>query len=84
MIKKIHVLSDRTKITTYLAYLRESANLTQQAFANKHGVTQSTISKLENGDDLDVKLRHLHMYAAATKRGISLCIDGTIYQFLKQ
>lgn len=50
----------------------QSAGLTQHQQAKKLGKTQSAISKLESGADLELTLRELAEYATATEQAIRL------------
>ena len=46
----------KADLAVYVFKHRESAGLTQKQFAEKYGISQSTVSKVENGDD-NVSLR---------------------------
>ncbi len=64
--KAVSRFEAETNIVHQLALLRQKAGLTQEQMAERLGVTQSAISKLENGPDEDLSLRHVEIYAEAT------------------
>lgn len=69
---KVAELEKETAVTAFLANLRVAAGLTQAQVAEKFGVSQSAISKLEAGRDDDLTLGDLRQYAEVTGRGIIL------------
>ena len=69
---KIEELRKETGLTEILAKLRVAAGLTQEQVAERFGVTQSAISKLESGRDEDLTLADIRRYTELTGQRISL------------
>ena len=69
---KIADLREETRLTEILANLRTSAGLTQEQVAQRFGLSQSAISKLESGRDEDLTLGEIRQYAELTGQRISL------------
>ncbi|MEI7732236.1 MAG: helix-turn-helix domain-containing protein [Verrucomicrobiota bacterium] len=69
---KVKALEEETHIVLQLAKLRQAAGITQEEMAKALGVTQSAISKLESGSDLDVTLREIKEYSRVTDQRIGL------------
>lgn len=72
---------ERRKLVHFLFALRSSAGLSQKEIAERMGCSQSRISKLENGEDDDLRLGDLRAYVKAlgsdvtflfAKRGLGL------------
>lgn len=61
-----------TCITDGLARLRRTAKLTQAEIAQRLGVTQAAVSKIESGHDETLTLAIIGAYAAASKQRVSL------------
>lgn len=61
-----------TEIVQRLALMRQSAGITQQQMAEKLGVTQSAISKLEAGRDEDLTLAQIREYSKALDQRIGI------------
>lgn len=61
-----------TCITDGLARLRRTAKLTQAEIAQRLGVTQAAVSKIESGRDETLTLAIIGAYAAASKQRVSL------------
>lgn len=62
------------RVTLQLARMRTRAGVTQEQIAERLGLTQSAVSKLENGIDDEVTLRHLRAYAEATGQRADLSV----------
>jgi transcriptional regulator with XRE-family HTH domain len=69
---KVKEMERETRVVLQLARLRQAAGITQEEMAKAMGVTQSAISKLESGTDLDVTLREIRDYARVTDQRIGL------------
>jgi transcriptional regulator with XRE-family HTH domain len=61
-----------TMITGRLAFMRQTAGITQEEMAEHLGVTQSAISKLEAGRDEDLTIREIREYSKKTGQRIAL------------
>jgi len=69
------LVSEIEKATTLvqaLTMLRLKAGLTQEQMAERLGVTQSAVSKLESGRDEDLTVKQIGEYAKATGQRIGL------------
>jgi transcriptional regulator with XRE-family HTH domain len=64
-VKRVKHLVNRTRIATGLAKLRLRKGLTQNDMAKALGVTQGTISKIENGPDDELTVKILGDYYRA-------------------
>lgn len=51
--------------------IRESLGMTQIELSRKSGVTRATISKLESGEEVEVKISTLKAIASALNREVS-------------
>lgn len=69
---KVAEYDRETRVIQNLVAIRQAAGLTQQQLADKLGKTQSAISKLESGCDLDLTIRELAEYATATDEQFNL------------
>jgi transcriptional regulator with XRE-family HTH domain len=69
---KYREIASETRITLHLARLRQAAGMTQEQMAEKLGVSQSAISKLESGRDEDLTLREVRDYSRATNQRIGM------------
>lgn len=69
---KVVELRGETRIILQLAKLRQKAGLKQEDIADRLGVNQSAISKLESGKDEDLSVRQVREYAKATGERIAL------------
>jgi transcriptional regulator with XRE-family HTH domain len=65
-------LKKATRLVERLATARQRAGITQKQMAERLGVTQSAISKLEAGRDSDLTVRHIIHYAKATGERIGV------------
>lgn len=72
--KRVAELREQTRLTLYLAVLRESAGITQAQMGNAMNTSQSYISKLEAGMDEGVTIGDLKGYARTIGRPITLTI----------
>jgi len=70
--EKFKELERETRVVVQLAKLRQAAGMTQEEMAKAMGVTQSAISKLESGTDLDLTLREIKEYSRVTDQRIGL------------
>ena len=61
-----------TRLVHQLAHLRHLAGLTQEEMANRLGITQSAISKLESGRDEELTVSQIREYARASGERIGL------------
>ncbi|SRR6266478_1975953 len=61
-----------TMITGRLAFMRQTAGITQEEMAEHLGLTQSAISKLEAGRDDDLSIRVISEYSRITGLRIAL------------
>lgn len=71
---KVDQLRKETGLTEILANLRVAAGLTQEQVAERFGVSQSAISKLESGRDEDLTLGEIRKYAELTGQRIALML----------
>lgn len=71
---KIDELRKETGLTEILASLRVKAGFTQEQVAQRFGVTQSAISKLESGRDEDLTLGEIRKYAELSGQRIGLLL----------
>ncbi len=71
---KIEKLRKETALTEILAKLRVEAGLTQQQVAERFGMSQSAISKLESGRDEELTLGEIRKYAELTGQRIGLVL----------
>lgn len=69
---RVEELRQETGLTEILASLRVAADLTQEQVAERFGVSQSAISKLESGRDDDLTLGDIRKYAELTGQRIGL------------
>jgi transcriptional regulator with XRE-family HTH domain len=69
---KVAEYKGETRIILQLARLRQKAGLTQEHMAERLGVNQSAISKLESGKDEDLTMRQVREYARATGERINI------------
>mgnify|MGYP000847092497 FL=1 len=69
---KVEELRQETSLTEILANLRVAAGLTQEQVAERLGVSQSAISKLESGRDEDLTVGEIRKYAELTGQRIAL------------
>jgi transcriptional regulator with XRE-family HTH domain len=69
---KVNEMEKETRVVLQLARLRQAAGITQKEMAKAMGVTQSAVSKLESGTDLDVTLREIRDYSRVTDQRIGL------------
>jgi len=69
---KVAEYDRETRVIQNLVEMRQAAGLTQQQLADKLGKTQSAISKLESGTDLELTIRELAEYATATDQAFGL------------
>ena len=70
--KAMAEIEKQTRLVTKLALLRQQAGLTQEQMAQRLGITQSAISKLESGADDDLTVRELREYAKQTTQRIGV------------
>lgn len=61
-----------TRVTDGLARLRRTSRLTQEEIAQRLGVTQAAISKIESGRDETLTLATIRAYAEASQRPIAI------------
>lgn len=71
MINTIDILIDTQLLRSELAELRKSRHMTQAQVAEKAGLSKSTISNIEAGEEKGVTLASIIKYARA--------IDATIF-----
>lgn len=69
---ELEALERKSIVTDTLVQIRKQANMTQAQLAEKMGVTQSAISKIESGSDESLKLAEIKAYASATDSKIVL------------
>lgn len=62
------------QLTLKLALMRQKAGVTQADMATRLGITQGAVSKLENGFDDDITVKHLRAYAEATKMNVGFAV----------
>jgi len=65
----------KADLAVYVFKHRENAGLTQKQFAEKYGISQSTVSKVENGDD-NISLRAV--VEMSTAFGLELKLENRI------
>lgn len=63
---ELEALERKSIVTDTLVQIRKEANMTQAQLAEKMGVTQSAISKIESGSDESLKLAEIKAYSRAT------------------
>lgn len=61
-----------TRVTDGLARLRRTTRLTQEEIAQRLGVTQAAVSKIESGRDETLTLATIRAYAEASQRPIAI------------
>jgi len=61
-----------TRVTDGLARLRRTSWLTQEEIAQRLGVTQAAVSKIESGRDETLTLATIRVYAEASQRPIAI------------
>jgi transcriptional regulator with XRE-family HTH domain len=71
---KVEELRKETALTEILAKLRMEAGLTQQQVAERFGMSQSAISKLESGRDEELTLGEIRKYAELTGQRIGVVL----------
>jgi transcriptional regulator with XRE-family HTH domain len=74
MQEKVEQMVRSVEIATKMAQLRHHAGITQKEMADKLGVTQPTISKLESSKDGDLTLDQIMGYVKVTGQRICLQI----------
>ena len=75
---KVANLRNATKVALQLALLRQSAGFTQEQMAERMGITQSAISKLEAGTDDELTLAEIAEYARATGERIYIAFGKRV------
>jgi transcriptional regulator with XRE-family HTH domain len=70
--KHFKEIVNATRVVHQLAHLRHIAGLTQEEMAEKLGISQSAVSKLETGRDEDLTLAQIREYAKVS--GQRICI----------
>lgn len=63
------------RLVKTLINMRVAKNLTQSQLASLAGVNQSKISRLENGEDRELKIEDIELYAKATSSEFTLLIS---------
>lgn len=66
--------ADARQLTLKLSLMRLNAGVTQAEMAKRLDITQGAVSKLENGFDDDVTVKHLRAYAEATKMNVGFAV----------
>ena len=66
--------ADARQLTLKLSLMRLKAGVTQAEMAKRLDITQGAVSKLENGFDDDVTVKHLRAYAEATKMNVGFAV----------
>ncbi len=74
VVQEVRENARQRRVTLQLARMRTRAGVTQEQMAERLGLTQSAVSKLENGSDDEVTLRHLRAYAEATGQRVDLSV----------
>ena len=69
---ELETLKKKSIVTDALVQIRKEAGMTQAQMAEKMGVTQSAISKIESGSDESLKLSEIKAYSRATDSKIVL------------
>ena len=69
---KVAELEGETRLVLQLAKLRQKSGLNQEDIAQRLGVQQSAISKLESGKDEELTIREVREYARATGERIAI------------
>jgi transcriptional regulator with XRE-family HTH domain len=70
--QKVEKFARETRLSLYLAKLRQKAGITQKEMADALKLTQSAISKLEAGTDEHVTVHHIQEYSRVTGSRISI------------
>lgn len=68
---------------TALSQLRHTANLSQMQLAQKMGVSQANISKIENGGDIQLSTLDRCITALGGKLSIHATLDGKTITIFK-
>jgi len=72
VIEQFQAAQAESRLVDMLVALRRSAGLTQEAIAEKVGVTQSSVSKWESGKDEDLSVKIVSEYAKAADQRVAL------------
>ena len=72
VVEQFEANQKESRLVEMLVDLRRAAGLTQEAVAEKLGVTQSAVSKLESGKDEDLTVKIVGEYARATDQRVAI------------
>lgn len=71
-----NIKTNKLKQAYQLSRLRQHANLSQQALADKMGVSQANISKIEHGGDIQLSTLDRYITALGGKLSIHATLDS--------
>lgn len=74
--ERIHAKAHALKQAYELSQLRQTANLSQMQLAEKMGVSQANISKIENGQDMHLSTLIKYVNALGGTLSINAHING--------
>lgn len=74
--ERIKAKAEKLKQSYELAQIRQSARISQAQLAEKMGVSQANISKIENGDDVKISTLIKYVQALGGKLSINAQING--------
>lgn len=74
IVEDVRNISNARQLVLKLSTMRTAAGITQTEMAKRLGCTQGAVSKLENGLDDDVTVKHLRAYAEATKMNVGFAV----------
>jgi len=72
LVEQFQAAQAESRLVDMLVDLRRAAGLTQEAIAEKMGVTQSAVSKWESGKDEDLSVKIVGEYAKAADQRVAL------------
>lgn len=74
--KKVQDQINRRQLVKALISMRVDAGLTQKDIADAIGCTQGRVSKIENGFDEDLQMRHIVVYAKLAKKDLTFLFSN--------
>lgn len=73
---QINAKAQKLKQAYELSQLRQTANLSQSQLADKMGVSQANISKIENGGDVQLSTLQKYVSALGGKLAVTATMDN--------
>lgn len=80
--ERIKAKAQQLKQAYELAQLRQIAQLSQMELAEKMGVSQANISKIENGEDMHLSTLAKYVQALGGQLSINAIVDGKTVQII--